>query len=111
MNSEEVISLYETVAALTDQMLAAARSGDWEKLTTLESHVAQHVQALKTDEPRAMLTGLVREQKVRIIKQILADDREIRAITQPWMTKLSVLINSTGAERKLSQAYGANQSG
>ena len=45
-------------------------------------------------------------RKVQIIKQILAHDREIRTIAEPWMTKLSQLINSTSAERKLSQAYG-----
>ena len=33
---------------------------------------------------------------------------EIRNIAEPWMAKLSQLINSTGAERKLSQAYGAS---
>ena len=37
-------------------------------------------------------------------------DREIRSITEPWMTQLSVLINSSGTERKLHDSYGVNQS-
>lgn len=111
MNSEEVISLYEKVAVITHQMLAAARDYDWEQLAELESLCASHVATLKRDEHVVPLTGVVREQKVRIIKKILADDREIRNITEPWMEQLSVLMRSTGAERKLSQAYGANQSG
>jgi flagellar protein FliT len=112
MNSEEVISLYETVAMITDQMLAAARNRDWEQLALLESRCASHVAILKRDEsPSVPLTGAVREQKVKIIQKILADDREIRNITQPWMAQLSALMNSAGVERKLTQAYGANQSG
>ncbi len=111
MNSHEVISLYETVAVITDQMLTAARKGDWDQLAVLESRCASHVEALRTSEPPAPLTGVVREKKVKIIKKILADDREIRNLTQPWMTHLSQLINSAGTERKLSNAYGANQSG
>ena len=111
MNSEEVISLYEKVAVITNQMLAAAREYDWEQLAALESQCASHVETLKRDEHVAPLTGVVREQKVRIIKKILADDREIRSITEPWMEQLSVLMRSAGVERKLSQAYGANQSG
>ena len=35
MNSNEVIALYETVASITDQMLAAARVGDWNQVAVL----------------------------------------------------------------------------
>ncbi len=111
MNSHEVIALYETVATITDQMLAAARVGDWDRLAVLESRCASHVAVLKKDEPPAALTGDIRVRKVQIIKKILADDREIRNIAEPWMAKLSQLINSTGAERKLSNAYGASLGG
>jgi flagellar protein FliT len=109
MNSEEIISLYETVAQLSEQMLAAARSADWERLVTLESDCANHVQMLQCGEPVAALSGTIREKKVRIIRKILADDREIRNITEPWMAELSSLMNSAGTERKLSRVYGANQ--
>jgi flagellar protein FliT len=109
MTCEEVLSLYETVAGITGQMLDAAREGDWEQLAALESLCASHVAALKQEEPPAPLSNVIREQKVRIIKKILADDREIRTITEPWMDHLAALINSTGVERKLSNAYGANQ--
>lgn len=108
LNSQEVISLYETVAVITDQMLTAARNGDWDQLVALESRCAGHVEMLRTGEPPAPLTGANRERKVKIIKKILADDREIRNLTQPWMAHLSKLINSAGTERKLSQAYGSH---
>ncbi|RJG01155.1 flagellar protein FliT [Noviherbaspirillum sedimenti] len=111
MNSHEVISLYETVAVITEQMLTAARNGDWDQLAVLESRCASQVEILRKSEHPAPLTGVVREKKVKIIKKILADDREIRNLTEPWMAQLSQLINSTGTERKLSQAYGATHSG
>jgi flagellar protein FliT len=111
MNSDQIISLYETVSDLTGQMLIAARSRDWEKLAELESHCASHVQTLKDGEPAAALSGASRDRKVKIIHKILADDREIRTITEPWMAELAALINSAGTERKLSMAYGANQPG
>ena len=111
MNSHEVIALYETVAVITNQMLAAAKDGDWEQLVVLESRCASHVETLKKDEPPVKLTGEIRTRKVQIITKILADDREIRNIAEPWMAKLSQLINSTGSERKLAQAYGASRGG
>lgn len=111
MNSQELISIYENVAVITDQMLAAARVGDWDQLVVLESRCASQVDILRREEPRTALTGQSRERKVELIKKVLEDDRQIRSITEPWMDHLAALINSTGTERKLSQAYGANQSG
>jgi flagellar protein FliT len=111
MNSQELLSIYENVAVITDQMLAAARAGDWDQLATLESHCAAQVEMLKAEERRPLLTDAVRERKVQIIQKILADDREIRNLTEPWMAQLSGLINSTGIERKLSNTYGAHQLG
>jgi flagellar protein FliT len=107
MNSDQVISLYETVSELTGQMLQAAQLRDWENLAALESHCASHIQCLKEGEPVVALTGDTRARKVRIIHQILAHDREIRNLTTPWMAELASLISSTGASRKLSAAYGA----
>lgn len=112
MDTQEILSLYENVAEITDQMLSAARTGDWERLAALESHCSSQVEILKqNDKSRQPLTPLAREKKTRIIKKILDDDRQIRDITEPWMAQLSAMINSVGTERKLSQAYGANQSG
>jgi flagellar protein FliT len=107
MNSDQVISLYETVSELTGKMLEAAQLRDWENLAALESHCASHIQCLKDGEPVVALSGPSRARKVAIIHQILAHDREIRNLTTPWMAELSALINSTGAARKLSAAYGA----
>lgn len=109
MNSQEVISIYENVADIMGQMLAAARGGDWELLVELESRCSSQIAILKSEEPRVPLTGGVRERKVKIIRKILEDDREIRNITMPWMERLSALINSTQTERKLVKAYGAGR--
>ncbi|RJG05964.1 flagellar protein FliT [Noviherbaspirillum cavernae] len=109
MNSEEVITLYETVAVITDQMVTAAREGNWERLAELETRCASHVATLKEGEATAPLPPVSRERKARIIQKILADDREIRSLTEPWMNELSALINNTGTQRKLSRTYGKNQ--
>jgi flagellar protein FliT len=112
MDSQEVLALYETVADITDQMLAAARLGDWERLAALESRCSSQVEILKQSEPpRQPLSPLARERKTKIIKKILDDDRQIRDITEPWMAQLSALMNKSGTDRTLTQVYGANQTG
>lgn len=107
MSSEKIISLYQAISDITDQMLVAARACDWERFCALESYGAGHVQTLRNHDAAVALPDVVREQKIRIIHQILARDRAIRDITEPWMAQLSILINSAGAEHKLSRTYGA----
>jgi flagellar protein FliT len=112
MDNQEILSLYETVADITDQMLAAARTGDWEQLAALESRCSSHVAVIRdNDQPRQPLSAAARAKKTLIIKKILDDDRQIRNITEPWMAQLSALMKNTGTERKLLQAYGTSQTG
>ena len=78
MDSLEVISLYETVADITDKMLAAARIGDWEQLAALETRCSNQVDIIKQNEaPHPVLSPAARERKIKIIKKILDDDRQI----------------------------------
>jgi flagellar protein FliT len=111
MNEDEVLSVYEKVAATTERMLEAARSGNWDELIELESSCAEQVSLLRRDDTRPPTTATSRQRKVQIINKILEDDRKIRALTEPWMERLSALINSTSTERKLSNTYGAHQTG
>ncbi|MGV3741039.1 MAG: flagellar protein FliT [Burkholderiaceae bacterium] len=111
MDNQDILEVYENVATITTQMLAAARTGDWEQLAELESRCSSQVATLKQVDASITLTGSNRDKKVEIIRKILADDQEIRAITEPWMKQLSALMQSTGTERKLSQAYGSSSGG
>ena len=105
--NHDSLLVYEEMVALSGQMLAAAGDGDWDRLVTLESACAARVRLLQAEAPDAPLSGPKREQKVKIIQQLLEHDRQIRDLTMPWMAQLSALINSTGAERRLASAYGA----
>ena len=106
MNSEDILTVYESVADLTGQMLDAAGSSDWERLVALEQECSSRVSTLRTGEANQILTGPARKRKVELIKKVLADDRRIRDLTTPWMAHLSKLISSNGTQRRLANAYG-----
>jgi flagellar protein FliT len=86
MNSSEVLSMYENIAGLTNQMAAAARLGDWDGLSKLETDCATEARAASTGV--ATLSGAPRLRKIDLLKQILANDREIRDLTDPWMNQI-----------------------
>jgi flagellar protein FliT len=86
MTSNDVVAMYEKLAGLTAQMSLAARAGDWTTLALLERQCAQHSLAARTGVPA--LTGDARSRKVALLKQIMANDRAIRDVTEPWMNNV-----------------------
>jgi flagellar protein FliT len=87
MTSNEVLSMYENIAGLTTKMAVAANAGDWNGLARLESECASQSRAVETGVPA--LEGAPRLRKIDLLKQIMANDRAIREVTEPWMAQLS----------------------
>jgi flagellar protein FliT len=85
MNSTEVLSMYENIAGLSNQMAAAARANDWDSVNLLERQCAAEIRSTATGVPA--LSGAPRMRKIDLLKQILANDRAIRDVTEPWMNQ------------------------
>ena len=81
MTSNEVLSMYENIAGLTGKMAVSAKAGDWNGLAALESQCKQQAAAVKTGVPA--LDGAPRMRKIDLLKQIMANDRAVREITEP----------------------------
>lgn len=107
MTIQDVLYVYAAMADLTEQMVQAAERSDWDNLALLEQRCAAHVQALREQEPQQPMQGAERERKIELIRQMLNADRQIRDLTMPWMDQLSKLINTTGTERRVVNAYGS----
>ena len=82
MTSNEVLSMYESIAGLTAKMAVAAKAGDITTLTQLERQTAQQASAADNGVPA--LSGTQRMRKIDLLKQIMANDRAIREVTEPW---------------------------
>lgn len=106
MTTNEVLAVYETMAELSRQMLDAAASGDWDRLTQLESRCAGHVAHLHGNEAKVPFQGEQRVRKIALLKRLLDDDRRIRDLAMPKLAELSALISNTGTQRRLAHAYG-----
>jgi flagellar protein FliT len=82
MTSNEVLSMYENIAGLTGRMAGAAKNGDWNGLALMENACA--AESVRVDTGVPALAGAARLRKIDLLKQILANDRAIREITEPW---------------------------
>ena len=86
MTSNEVLSMYENIAGLTGKMAVDAQSEDWNGFDSLQAQCAAQAAATATGVPPQ--TGAARLRKIDLLKQIMANDRAIRDITEPWMGQL-----------------------
>lgn len=89
MTSNEVLSMYENLAGLTGQMASAAQAGDMQRLAQLETRCVIEGAAAATGVPA--LEGAQRQRKIDLLKQIMANDRAIRQVTEPWMARVDEL--------------------
>ena len=103
MNYENICSLYESVAELTNQMLAAARNHDWDELSKLEAICADYNEQIQDHAELKPLSEDVQARKLQSIKLILANDREIRDLMAPWMLKLNSMLNGQSRNNQAVQ--------
>jgi flagellar protein FliT len=82
MNANDVLAIYENLADLTGQMTHAAKAGDWHEFAQLNMEV--RAQAAPAAAGLPALTGAKRLTKIDLLKQLMANDRAIRDVTEPW---------------------------
>ncbi|MDR0934310.1 MAG: flagellar protein FliT [Burkholderiaceae bacterium] len=87
MASPEIITVYERLAGLTAQMAEAALAKNWHNFETLENQCARQAAYAKTLKPTP-LTGAPLKRKISLLKEIMANDRSIREVTEPWQQQL-----------------------
>lgn len=100
------ITIYESMCNLSGQMREAAQKNDWDQLCSLEHKVADLREHLQRDPIPAVQDEASRQAKIRLIHQILADDREIRSHVEPWMDGVRQLLAGGARKRALHNAYG-----
>lgn len=105
MDSVQTLRTYDAILATTGKMLTAAQNNEWDQLILLEKECRQLTETPIQNDQEPILDKELLQKKVKIIHQILADDAQIRAITEPWMIKLQDMLNTNNRTRDLQLAY------
>jgi flagellar protein FliT len=108
MQSPGILSIYESILSVTSEMLEAARGAEWDRLIERERACRILVEQLKQMAEDGPLDDLARRRKAEIIRKVLADDAEIRNITEPELARLSEALGAQRRERSMHNAYGGS---
>ncbi|HNJ83879.1 MAG TPA: flagellar protein FliT [Piscinibacter sp.] len=88
----QLLSYYEAIEKASQDMLDAARSGNWDTVVKLEGACALLISQLKHAATRQNLASEEAQLKSRIMQRILVNDAEIRHLAEPWLDQLDELL-------------------
>jgi flagellar protein FliT len=91
MNSV-VLNYYEAIEQASQEMLDAARRGDWDHVVKLESACALLIAQLKRNAGERPLASEEARLKSKIMQRILVNDAEIRQLAEPWLEDLDNVL-------------------
>ncbi len=93
-HERSLIAHYEAIAQASHAMLAAARAEDWGRVGALEDECRALIARLQAESAGAVLGAEEQQRRVQLLREILADDAEIRARSEPWLQELETLFAS-----------------
>jgi flagellar protein FliT len=87
-----LLNYYEAIEQASQDMLEAARIGDWDHVVKLEGACALLIAQLKRTAAERPLEAEEAVIKSRIMQRILVNDAEIRQLAEPWLEDLDQLL-------------------
>lgn len=90
--NHDLLHYYEAIERASQDMLEAARSGDWDHVVKLEGACAVLISQLKHAASEKPLPSNAAQLKSRIMQRILMNDAEIRQLAEPWLEQLDDIL-------------------
>lgn len=103
-----VVQIYEELVLLSEQMLEAARSGNWDAMTEVQRVYVAQVDALRSTHTQPPATMHERAQRAALLAKLLAHDAAIRNLVMPQLERLGSLMNNARRRRDINEAYGVS---
>lgn len=90
--NQTLLSYYEAIERASQDMLSAARGGNWDEVVKLEGACAVLISQLKHAAASQHLAPSESQLKSRIMQRILLNDAEIRVLAEPWLDDLDRIM-------------------
>ena len=81
---------YGVLESASEEMLEAARAGDWDSVCRLEAACAVVIARLRELSETTALAASEQGERMRILRTIVANDAEIRRISDPMPEMLEI---------------------
>jgi flagellar protein FliT len=87
-----LLNYYQAIEQASQDMLDAARNGNWDHVVKLEGACALLISQLKNAAAKQPLGADEAQLKSRIMQRILVNDAEVRHLAEPWLEQLDDIL-------------------
>jgi len=101
-----ILSCYESLALASARLLQGARERDADAMERAQAECGALIGMLRELGDGHALSPGADQRKMQVLRRLLADDAEIRDLTQPWLKTLESMLGGSTARRRLDSAYG-----
>lgn len=91
--SDTLLTHFQSIERLSEQMLQAARQQNWEEVGRLEAVCSEQIAHVREQSKHVKLSPTAQAQKERIMLAILRHDAQVRSLAEPWLADFSHLLN------------------
>lgn len=103
---QQLLSAYQQIHTLSEQMITLAQAGQWDALIEMEIAYVQAVEKTARlagfPEPSSTLQDILRSK----LQQILNNETEVKRLMQLRMDELTVLIGQSTRQSAVNSTYG-----
>ena len=102
-NIERLIGLYQSIERASREMLNAAQDSDWERVGSGQQRCGQLIDQVRELAAGVSLNRLERKTKLRILRQIVRNEAQIRRLAYPWTERYEYLMVGQELERSMRE--------
>ncbi|HGM5489925.1 TPA: flagella biosynthesis regulatory protein FliT [Serratia fonticola] len=103
---QQLLSAYQQIQTLSEQMITLAQAGQWDALIEMELVYVQAVEKTAKLVTIAELSPTLQEILRNKLQQILNNETELKRLMQLRMDELTVLIGQSTRQSVVNSTYG-----
>ncbi len=102
----QLITIYQQLLDLSQQMLRFAAEGEWDDLIKKEVDYVSAVQRLARSTEAASPSVQAQEQLRPVLRHMLGNESEVKRLLKLRMDELTQLVGQSSKQKSVMSAYG-----
>ncbi|MEK9497501.1 flagella biosynthesis regulatory protein FliT [Photorhabdus sp. P32] len=105
-NEMDLLSAYQRILSLSEQMLNLAKNEKWDELVDMEITYLKAVEVISHSSISSTVSLSLQQKMTNILQVILDNENEIKKLLQQRLDELSKLIKQASQQQLLNDSYG-----
>lgn len=93
-----LIGFYLSIEQASRDMLSAALDSDWDRVGSIQEHCTVLIDEVRRLDGRVVLSRNEQRAKMRIVRQIVQNEAQIRRLAYPWTERYEHLVFAQGLQ-------------